>query len=404
MKYISKVILILLLALPVVSRAGSSIYGFGPNSLGTYQYPYSTAALGRGGMAMAMVDSMSLNLTNFATWSRLSLTTFSLNMEYQGLNIKSGQGNELNLTDSNFKGGYVAWPLIQRKLTMGIGLSPVVSSDLGVKISNIGVGADATQTVESKGTISAAKIIFAYRLSDNFSISLAPNFNFGIITDQIKIRYNNIAYGNLNIENKYQVYGAGVELGALYDSDNWFALGARFKVPAKMTVYSTQKSLAVEKTIEEYRDLRLPLAAAAGIILRLGSRLRIGADIDFQNWKDGYQLDGKRIPGIQNSVRLGAGLERAPVKDRFASYFQKMTLRAGAFYAQLNNQANGNPVNEYGLTFGLGMPIIMNRSQFDISAEIGQRGEIDLNFIEEMFFRIGLSVTANELWFVQQDR
>ena len=404
MKCKSAVLLFLFLAMPVMTQAGSSIYGFGPNSLGTYQYPYSTAALGRGGMALAMVDSMSLNLTNFATWSRLSLTTFTLNMEYQGLNITSQQGSKLNLTDGNFKGGYVAWPLIARKLAMGLGLSPVVSSDLGVKISNIGVGSPASQTVESKGTISAAKVIFSYRVSDNFSISLTPNFNFGIITDQIKIRYNNLAYGNLNIENKYQVYGVGAELGAYYDNDKWFAIGARVKIPSKMTVYSTQKSLAVEKTIEEYRDLRLPLAVAAGIVLRPGSRVKIGADVDFQNWKDGYQLDSKRIPGIQNSFRLGAGLERGPVNDRFASYFQKMTLRAGAFYAQLNNLANGNPVNEYGLTFGLGMPIIMNRSQFDLSAEVGQRGDINLNFIEEMFFRIGFSVSANELWFVQQDR
>ena len=171
-----------------------------------------------------------------------------------------------------------------------------------------------------------------------------------------------------------------------------------------MTVYSTQKSLSVEKTIEEYRDLRLPLAAALGMAIKFSSRFMIGGDIDYQNWQDGYELNGQRIPGIQNSFRIGAGLERGPTSDRFASYFQKMTLRAGAFYGQLNNLSDGNPVNEYGLTFGLGLPIIVNRNQIDISAEVGQRGDVNLNFIEEMFFRIGFSVSTNELWFVQQDR
>ena len=404
MKIKSILILIVILTIPRILPAWSSIYGFGPNTLGTYQYPYSTAALGRGGFAMATVDSLNLNLTNFSTWSRLTLTTFTLNMEYQGLNIKSARGNELNLTNANFKGGYIAWPLIQRKLAMGIGLSPFVTSDLGIKISNVGIGATATQSVESQGTISAVKLIFAYRVSDHFSIGLVPNFHFGIITDQIKLRYSDIAYGRLDLENKYQVYGVGAELSGYYELGNWLALGARFKLPMQMTVYATQKSLSVEKTIEEYRDLRLPLAATLGMAIKFSPRFMIGCDIDYQNWQDGYELDGQRIPGIQNSFRIGAGLERGPVSDRFASYFQKMTLRAGAFYGQLNNLSDGNPVNEYGLTFGLGLPIIVNRNQIDISAEFGQRGDVNLNFIEEMFFRIGFSVSTNELWFVQQDR
>ena len=218
MKIKSILILIVILTIPRILPAWSSIYGFGPNTLGTYQYPYSTAALGRGGFAMATIDSLNLNLTNFSTWSRLTLTTFTLNMEYQGLNIKSARGNELNLTDASFKGGYIAWPLIQRKLAMGIGLSPLVTSDLGIKISNVGIGAPATQSVESQGTISVVKLVFAYRISDHFSIGLVPNFHFGIITDQIKIRYSDIAYGRLDLENKYQVYGVGAELSGYYET------------------------------------------------------------------------------------------------------------------------------------------------------------------------------------------
>jgi hypothetical protein len=138
--------------------------------------------------------------------------------------------------------------------------------------------------------------------------------------------------------------------------------------------------------------------------IKFSHRFLIGMDVFYQDWKRGYRVDDRTILNMQNSFRAGAGLERGPSRDRFASYFQKMTLRAGAFYGQLNVESNGNPINEYGLTFGLGMPIMLNRNRFDISAEFGRRGDKSLNFVEEMFFRLNFAISTNELWFVQQDR
>ena len=402
----NKIVILVIIILTVVSGvfASSSIFGFGPNLLGSYQYPYSTAALGRGGFSMAIIDSVSLNQVNFATWSRLSFSTFSLNMEYQGLNISSASDRNIFLTEANFKGGFIAWPLIKKKLTLGIGLTPYVSANLGVQIDNIGIGAPATQTVESSGTISEAKLIFAYQLTKNLSFSVSPIFNFGIIKDQINIKYDNIAYGNISIENRYQAYGMSAEIGTYYELGKWLAAGARFKLPANLTIYTTQKAQTVEKTVEGYRDLKLPLSVTAGMAIKFSRRFLIGIDADYQDWKRGYELDGRRISNMHNSMRVGAGLERGPSKELYASYFQKMTLRAGAFYGQMNATANGNLIHEYGIALGLGFPIYLDRNRIDISAEAGRRGDKSLNFIEEMFYRVNFSISTNELWFVQQDR
>ncbi len=384
--------------------ASSSIFGFGPNRLGTYQYPYSTAALGRGGFSMGVIDSVGLNQSNFATWSRLTLTTFSLNMEYQGLNISSANDRDIFLSEANFRGGFIAWPLIKRKLTLGIGLVPYVVGDLGVQIDNVGVGAPATQSVKSGGTISEAKLIFAYQFTRNFSFSIAPIFNFGIITDNISIKYDDTAYGDINIENRYQAYGMNVEIGTYYELGSWLALGARFKLPAQATVYSTQLAQTSEKTVEGYRDLQLPMDVTAGMAIKFSHRFLIGIDADYQDWERGYELDGRRISNMNNSFRVGTGFERGPSRDLYSSYFQKMTLRGGAFYGQLNATANGNLIHEYGISLGMGLPIYMDHNRVDISMEAGRRGDKTLNFIEEMFFKINFSISTNELWFVQQDR
>ena len=154
-----KTLLILLLFLLSGTVLGSSsIFGFGPNLIGSYQYQYSVAALGRGGYEMAYLDSVSLNQMNFATWSFLSRTTLTLNASYQGMNIESQTGQSQFDSKANFNGGFIAWPLIQRKLTLGIGLVPLSVSDLGVQLQNVGIGASGVQSVVSSGTISEAKI------------------------------------------------------------------------------------------------------------------------------------------------------------------------------------------------------------------------------------------------------
>lgn len=401
-----KLVIIVFILLIGISGAfaHSSIFGFGPNLLGSYQYPYSTAALGRGGFSMAIVDSVSLNQANFATWSKLSLSTFSLNVEYQGLNIASDNDRNIFITEANFRGGFIAWPLIKRKLTLGIGLIPYIVGNLGVQLENVGIGAPAIQSVESSGTISEAKIVFAYQLTRNFSFSITPIFSFGVIKDQINIRYDNIAYGDIRIENKYQTYGIGGEIGTYYELGNWLAVGARFKLPARLTIYSTQKAQTAEKTVEGYRDLKLPLDITAGAAIKFSHRFLIGIDADYQDWERGYELDGRRISNMNNSMRVGAGFERGPSRDRYASYFQKINLRGGAFYGQLNATSNGNLIHEYGISLGLGLPVMLNRNRIDIAAEVGRRGDKSLNFIEEMFFRLNFSISTNELWFVQQDR
>lgn len=404
MKKIYLTIILIILATSQTTLASTSIFGFGPNLLGSYQYSYSTAALGRGGFSMAIVDTVGLNQSNFATWAKLPLSTFVLNMEYQGLNIASSNDRNIFLTEANFRGGFVAWPLIKRKMTIGVGLVPHLVGNLGVQIDNVGIGAPAVQSVESSGTISEAKLVFAFQLTRNISVSVAPIFNFGVIKDQINIRYDDVAYGDISIENRYQAHGVNGEIGAYLELGNWLAAGASFKLPAKLTVYSTQSSQSSEKTVDGFRDIQLPLDATAGAAIKFSRRFLVGIDANYQDWEGGYEVDGRRISNMNNSMRVGAGFERGPSQDLYASYFQKITLRGGAFYGQMNATSNGNLIHEYGVTFGLGFPIRLNRNRFDISAEMGRRGDKSLNFIEELFFKLNFSISTNELWFVQQDR
>ena len=104
MKKIKRTLLFLMLLVPTIGQAESSVFALVPNSIGEHYYPYSVAALGRGGFSMAFIDTVNLNQMNYALWTYLPKTTFSLNFGYQGLQSQS-ETNEISSVDGNFFGG-----------------------------------------------------------------------------------------------------------------------------------------------------------------------------------------------------------------------------------------------------------------------------------------------------------
>jgi len=401
---VNKIFLLVLVAiLSCRLIAGTSIFGYGSKLPGSYQYPYTTVAAGRGGVEMAIVDSMSLNQTNFALWAVLSRTTISLNLRFQGISTKSNY-QDMSSFDASVRGGFFAIPLLKKKLVIGMGLIPQFKNDIGVKIMDIGFGASAVQTVETSGNIGDAKFILSYAPFSNFSLAVVPSYTFGFIADDIAIRYDDNAYGNIFIQNKFKIYGPGVGFYAFYQLGSKFAIGGKAIIPTKLTLYTEQMSLSKKETVVEFRKVMLPQNIGIGIAYKISNRWQAGLDLDYSNWKDDYKIEDVTIGDVTNSYRIGAGFERLPEPRRFISTVADITYRAGLFYGQLYKIANTNYVSEYGISFGIGVPIIRQNSHLDFAFEYGQRGNLSKNLLKESFFRLYISVSANELWFQREER
>jgi long-subunit fatty acid transport protein len=405
MKKIRIVLLILLLSLPSLSFGESSVFALVPRSIGEHHYPYSVAALGRGGFSMAVVDSVTLNQMNYALWTHVPRTTFTLNVGYQGLETKA-TGNKIGSIDGNFLGGYLAVPIIQKKMSIGFGIQPKSINNQGFIIRNAGVGARATQTIQSKGTLSEVQFIAAYSPIPDFSLGFFAYYILGKIRDNTTINYLDVAYSNISVSNEYHFYGKGPSFGVsgFLRLTPRLTIGARAKIPTKMTVYTKQESITSENIVKEFQEVTFPLNLTVGLAWQPFERFVIGGDIDYIDWKTGYLFDGLPLTYMNNNFRIGAGVEIKPTRRRLASYTNRMNYRAGVFYGQLNFLANGKPVNEYGFTLGLGLPISRGGSRMDVAFQAGKRGDIVINGLSEMFFRLNFSVSASELWFVRDDR
>jgi hypothetical protein len=59
----------------------------------------------------------------------------------------------------------------------------------------------------------------------------------------------------------------------------------------------------------------------------------------------------------------------------------------------------GNQLNDYGITFGVGLPFRNTKTSFNLGFVLGQRGTLKDDLIKENYFNINLSITFHDLWF-----
>ena len=75
--------------------------------------------------------------------------------------------------------------------------------------------------------------------------------------------------------------------------------------------------------------------------------------------------------------------------------------RIGAFYQTYCATYGGNNLISFGVSLGVGIPVRKSRSLINIGLQYGRIGFMGKGQIEEDYFRIGVSLSSMETWFVK---
>ncbi len=404
MKNIQKINLVLLVLFGVVAgNAGTSVFNLGQTFLGEVQYGLSAAELGRGGFGAAYGDSVSLNHVNQAMWAYIPQTKLSVNGAYHSLTSDIGD-QSLTSSSFNFSGGYMALPLLRDKLVIWFGLNPKLMNDRTLVSGNIGTVTDAYVQMKTVGNLTRTTFSLAYAYDENYAAAVNMYYYFGQIRDELWVNYSNPGYGDIRYMNAYQLHGPGLGISLYGKVTEKLRAGLRYDMATQLSMVTKQESSQAEKTNENYRKLDLPSEIIFGLAYYANTRTVIGLDVNYQNWEQGYKIDGSIQPYVTNSYRAGIGIEYLPTERKLVSYYEKTTYRAGFYLSKNYSLANNNDVNEYGITAGLGLPIRAGHNRLDIYASYGQRGNTSDNLAQENVFNFGVSVSAGELWFIREIR
>jgi hypothetical protein len=313
-----------------------------------------------------------------------------------------------------------------------------------------------TNFKKKRGLIADGKAIqridtIVWQRGHKFSFGVNGNFLFGSATSKRTYEYIIDDDLNLNsrVENGLRISDGFFDLGVNYQnffkSDSMagsFSIGVSYSPQSKLrafqdlfaynyegSFYSPNKIVYVKDTVQYVVDdqgiVLLPEVWRGGLEYRFGPNrnsgaiLKIGLDVRFQRWTDYYSQFGTSISPttLKDRLSLGAGFEIVPAtiygtRSNSTPYINKIRYRLGFNYTQTEWQPTNDldiatPIDDYGMSFGLGFPVESDNSSTTINfgASFGNLGTTENGLIRERYLGIyfGLSLTPGRrnLWFIK---
>jgi hypothetical protein len=383
-----------------------------------YSYGFGRSAA-MGGASLASRYNQQINISNPASYSAID----SLNFMFEfGINARYAKfENDLgsaNANDINFQ--YLAMKFqINDRIAASLGLIPF--SDMGYAV-NVNEEIDNVGSVLTKyygaGTVSNAFFGVAVEPFKNVSIGANLNYMFGKLNHNAEVYFLDAAdfygmqqYGDFRLSDFGFDFGLQVTL-PLKDNTHLVFAAVLENKPEYTAHFSniTQKNLSSGNTIdrdtlffakEDKSSIKMPLTFGGGISYVKENVLEINVDYFHQSWSNATFL-GQKSKFITDLNKFAIGGEWIPDKFSIRSYLKKIAYRVGFNYEETYLMLGNQQINDFGISFGVGLPINRSLSTVNVAAEFGRRGTTDNGLVLENYARLNLSVNLYDLWFVKR--
>ncbi|WP_347373135.1 hypothetical protein [Aequorivita sp. Q41] len=353
-------------------------------------------------------DSIHINFQNPAGYAGLRLVNFSVGASHSATKQKTAtesQNNSATTLD------YLGMGIPMGKFGMGFGLIPYTS----VGYDFYSEATDGVTQYTGSGGLNKAFIALGYQVTPELSLGVDTNYNFGKIENTALSQGTDLQYGTRAI-NRSDLNGFSFNFGALYKrmiTENLeltgsltYSPGTNFTSENFRTIGSVSIIPAGTFTIDE-REVEVPDTK-----FTFPTQFTIGAGISKPKyWGVGIEYINQQTSNFtnrtftienvtyKNASKIRMGGYYIPNYNSFGNYFNRVVYRAGARFEQTGLSVNGEDINEFGISFGVGLPVGRLFSNVNLGFELGKRGTTDFGLIQENFFNTFLSFSLNDRWF-----
>ena len=364
-------------------------------------------------------DSIHLNLQNPAALSKLRLTTFSVGGNQGFTGFKSDNADASGATSSI---DYIAvgFP-VGKKAGVAFGVLPYTS--VGYKTGFIDPFAAATGDTRFEGSGGLNRVFLSggYSITDELSFGVDANFNFGKI-ENVGYLKTGVTYDTKET-NVSEITGMAVSFGLNYikplsGKKELFA-GLTYRPSTQLISRNTRETATIRwVNVERHlvhttitQDLgalkesrfKLPSQFTAGVGLSEPKKWFIGADFKMLATSE---LTNRTfsVPNVkfENSSQMSVGGFYIPRYNSLTNFWSRVVYRGGLRYGNTGLVVNNEKITEFGMSFGVGLPIARRFSNINIGLEYGMRGKTTAGLVKENIFNISLGFSFNEKWFVKR--
>ena len=405
-----------------------SFYGVGDLSS-----PGFAPQRGMGGIGIGLRSTRAINYLNPAALSVHDTLSFMFDFGaemqnyYLSTNTNSTASNSFNMHHISMS--FPVW----NKMVVALSVMPYSSVGYQVKqketnpliINEVG---DITYTNQGEGGLNQVMMSLGYSFRSLFPNSVLGRFSVGgqaqYIFGSID-RYSNVAF-NSNPSN------ANVNAGQYIKASNFaFGLGLQYDMPIQKKYHLTlgatylfKNNMEVQKTDFAYRiggwgtdtvrhnvnknaQLYVPASIGFGATFSKDEKWLVGFDYIYRDWS-GADFD---VPANTPANRVfkavpehvfRAGFETTPNRNDIRYFLKRWTYRAGLYYENTYLQFGDTQIKNSGITFGVGVPIGSRKNAINVSTELGQRGTVNNDLIREIYWKMSVSVSLYDIWFVTQ--
>ena len=422
------IVFIAFIAIQLNAQQGtSSPYSF--YGIGTLKFKGTVENKSMGGLSI-YTDSIHVNLRNPAGYVGVNLKSFneesrpvkfSVGGSNSSLDLKTNSNSD-KTSSSTFD--YLALSFPIGKFGVGFGLLPYTS--VGYKLENI-ENDILVNRYKGEGGLNKTFLGLGYLITDDLSIGIDVSYNFGNVKNSvIEFVYdsegNPVQYQSRE-NNRSDLSGINFNLGLSYktmlNEKLELVTGLTYAPESTLTSQNTRSFSTIVisplsgqefevNTIDadleannlETTDLTLPSRISFGAGIGMPRKWFLGAEYTFQNTKKFsnpiFSIDNTTFVNASN-ISIGGFL--VPDYNSFSRYWKRVTYRAGLHFENTGLEINTETINEFGISFGVGLPVGNMFSNANIGFELGKRGTTNQNLIKENFFNLNISLSLNDRWF-----
>lgn len=373
-----------------------------------------------GQLGIGLRSPYHVNYTNPASYTAFDSLSFVFEGGFNGQfvtltsNLQSASRNYASL-------GYLLFGMpVNKWWKTSLGLVPF--SDVGYNVENEDNYASTGRVdriYAGSGGINRLYWGNAFQPFKNFSIGVNASYLFGSMNRVATVSFPDSAYA-MNFREAYYVtmndlyFDFGAQYKIKLKNDLFMTLGAVYAPTLRMAAKTdilAYTFLATTSGTESPRDtlinttgykgrIVIPTMIGGGFSFEKTDKWVIGVDYKWQNWAKFSAFD--QSDSLVNSWQVAVGGEIIPKMDNYVNFLARMHYRLGFNYSKTYLHLRGQDLNEYGISFGVGIPLRGMKTMLNVGAEYGSRGNTTQDLIRENFFKIVVGFTIYERWFVKR--
>jgi hypothetical protein len=416
---VKKLILALLCFATYAVSAQSTVSPYSLFGVGDLRSVRTIENQSMGGLGI-YTDSIHIHLNNPAALGKLALTSYSAAVTHKEIRLETSEEQQ-NSSVSTLEYIAVALPVRFQQMGVAFGIKPY--SAMGYSLISESVneeGAEVSTQFNGEGGLNQVFFSTGLRLMPNLHLGATVNYFFGNLEKSRFQVVEDVIFGTVD-QRRSNVSGFDFNYGLTYTpkfGKHTLFTSVRVNTQANLTSDNEQQigtllpesgqnieifDVNLDEVNLRHTFIKIPTTTSLGLGYGEDKRWFVGAEYSFQKYSEFVNpFLQENNTEYEDASSYALGGYWVPDYTSIDSFFNRVTYRAGVRLDNTGLIVNDKSIENFGITFGMGVPIGADFSNLNIGFEVGRKGTQMNQLVRESYFKISLGLAFNARWFMKR--